>query len=204
MDPDKNRKYRIKRRVIIGICVFILIVLYLFKNASFFIRALSAMSLLVSFYLIDRYFDLNYQKHHYFFIVFIAFFGFILSPFYYLYPNYDKILHFIQPIFYASIVYHMVKRLDLEYKWKIIFVLFIVIGSLALFEIGEYLLDYFFDLKLQGVFLRNLQGLGKFDMVIEKLDDTMWDLSIGFIGTLSYVVYNLFNKANLNERKKHY
>jgi hypothetical protein len=88
---------------------------------------------------------------------------------------------------FASIVLHMLKKLKLDLKWKLFFTFFIVAGFLGIFEIGEYLLDLFFDLKLQGVFLKNLQGeLINFDIIQHPLDDTMIDLSLGVIGTAIY------------------
>ena len=72
-------------------------------------------------------------------------------------------------------------------KWKITFIFFIVVGSLSLFELGEYSLDYFFDFKLQGVFLRDLQGLEKFNIIMDRIDDTMIDIAIGVIGTMYYI-----------------
>jgi len=77
--------------------------------------------------------------------------------------------------------------LKLKLKWQLFFVFFVVIGSLGIHEIGEYLLDYFFNLKLQGVFLRNLQGLEKYDVLLDRIDDTMIDMSLGIIGTFVYV-----------------
>ena len=72
-------------------------------------------------------------------------------------------------------------------KWRLTFIFFIVVGSLSLFELGEYGLDYFFDFKLQGVFLRDLQGLEKFNIIMDRIDDTMIDIATGVIGTMYYV-----------------
>lgn len=88
----------------------------------------------------------------------------------------------------------MIAKLKLKLKWKLTFVFFTVIGFLALFEIGEYLLDIFFDLKLQGVFLQDIQGLQKFDILLDKIEDTMIDLVLGVLGILSYILFKIFTK----------
>jgi len=82
----------------------------------------------------------------------------------------------------------MVSELKIELKWKMVFTFFIVLGSLGIFEIGEYLLDQFFDLKLQGVFLRSIQGLEKYDILIDRIDDTMIDMVFGVFGATIYAV----------------
>ncbi len=190
---DTWRKYMNKRRVTLAISLLILILLYIFKNTSLLMRSLSAISLLFVFYLIDHYFDLEFKEIHYLFIITIAISSFLLSPLYYTYPQYDKIQHIFQPIMFASIIFHLVNRLKLKPILKLTFLFFIVIGSLGMFEIGEYALDYFFDLKLQGVFLRNIQGLEKYDILLDRIDDTMIDLSLGVLGTLIYLVVIFFS-----------
>jgi len=184
---DFHISYKTKRRAVIGISFFVLLLLYLFKNVSFLIRGLSTVGLLVVFYITDHLLSLEFKKKHYFFIVIIAFSSFLLSPLYFVYPNYDKIQHFIQPMMFASIFFHAVSRLKLDYKWRFVFVFFIITSLIGIFEIGEYYLDLFFDLKLQGVFLRNLQGLEKYDILQDRIEDTMTDMSIGVLGTLFYV-----------------
>ncbi len=57
-----------------------------------------------------------------------------------------------------------------------------------MFELGEYALDYFFDLKLQGVYLRDLQGLEKFNLIVDRIDDTMIDLFLGILGSSLYAL----------------
>jgi len=145
--------------------------------------------MLGTFYLLDHLFNLKFRPKHYIFAIAITFAGILLSPLYFLYTQYDKILHFILPILFGSIVFHMVSKLNIEKKWKLTFVFFIIIGAIGLHEIGEYLLDSFFDLKLQGVFLRNLQGLEKYEILLDRNDDTMIDMSIGLLGAVSYIIF---------------
>lgn len=178
--------YKMKRRIIIGISFFVLILLYIFKNTSYLVRSLSVIGLLTVFYMTDHLFKLEFKKKHYLFIVIIAFSSFLFSPFYFVYPNYDKIQHFIQPMMFASIFFHVVSKLKLDYKWRFVFVFFIITSLIGIFEIGEYYLDYFFNLKLQGVFLRDLQGLEKYNLLQNRIDDTMIDMSFGVLGALFY------------------
>lgn len=187
-EEELIRHYKRKRRIIFGISVFILLLLYAFKNASFLVRALSTIGLLVLFYLTDHLFNLKFKPRHYAFIIFIALTSFLLSPLYYIYPNYDKILHLVLPILFASIAFHMVSYLELKLKWKLTFVFFVVLGVIGLHEIGEYLLDYFFNLNLQGVFLRDIQGLEKYNILMDRIDDTMIDMSLGVLGAAIYVL----------------
>ena len=197
MKFKKNKKrfdYKIRRNLVIVISISLLILLYMFKNTSFIIRTLSAGSLLILFFFVDYYFDMRFEPRHYLFVILISAFGLMLSPLYFLYPQYDKILHFVLPIMFCSIVFHMIAKLKLKLKWKLTFVFFTVIGFLALFEIGEYLLDIFFDLKLQGVFLQDIQGLQKFDILLDKIEDTMIDLVLGVLGILSYILFKIFTK----------
>src|SRR5205085_1505098 len=98
---------------------------------------------------------------------------------YFIHPQYDKIQHFIFPMLFFSMIFYMVNKLNLALKWKLAFTFMTVITFLCLFEIGEYLLDSFFNLKLQGVYLRDLKGLTKFNLLQNPLDDTMADLSFG-------------------------
>ena len=131
-------------------------------------------------------------------MIIIAVSSFLLSPLYYVYPQYDKIQHLLQPIMLSSIIFHMIWRLDLKLKWKIVFVFFVVVGILGIFEIGEFLLDFFFDMKLQGVFLRDIQGLEKYNLLLDRNDDTMIDLSLGTIGSgiYSFVMYFYLKRKN--------
>lgn len=176
-----------KRWLIVGFSLALLIGLYTFKNTSFLIRTLSAMALIGFFYAFDHYFDIQFMFHHYLFIFIIAVTGFMLSPLYFIYPSFDKILHFVLPFLYASIIFFMIARLKLSRGWDLLFTFFIIVGSLALFELGEYALDLLFDLKLQGVFLWNQDGSQKFDIILDRNDDTMMDLALG---TLSAAIYS--------------
>lgn len=189
--------YNIKRRIVIAIAIIILGALYFFRNVSDVILTASAISLIILFYLVDHMFDLRFKTRHYGFITIIAITGFLLSPLYSIYPSYDKWLHFIQPILFSSIVFHMTGGLNLKLRWRLVFVFFIVGGGIGLFEIGEYILDYFFNLNLQGVFLKNLQDLeGVLSVFQDPLDDTMADMILGFIGSCLYSLITYISLRN--------
>jgi len=188
------KKYRGKRNAILALSIAIVLVLFMFKNYSTVLRTLSAIGLIAVFYLADHLFDIEFKRIHYVFIIVIAISSFLLSPLYFIYPNYDKVQHLIQPILVSAIAFFMISRLKIRLRWKLTFTFFVVMGILGLHEIGEYLLDYFFDLKMQGVFLRNLQGLEKFDILQDRIDDTMIDMSLGVLGSLVYVLYVGYTK----------
>ncbi|MDO8563753.1 MAG: hypothetical protein Q7R87_01980 [Nanoarchaeota archaeon] len=180
--------YMHKRRTVIGLSIALLLAIYFFQNASFILRVIATIFSLLFFYFIDHFFDLRYKMHHYLIVIIIALVTLMLSPLYYLYPNYDKIQHFIIPILMSIITYHMVDKLNLELKWKITYTFFITAGILGLFEITEFILDRLFDLKLQGVYIRDLAGFEKFNLLQEPLSDTMNDLILGYIGSIIYAI----------------
>ena len=182
--PPHN--YHSKRWSTLTLAVIILGMIYFFRDEGFLLRAVSAASFILFFYAVDHWFDVRFKPIHYAFIVIIAIASLLLSPLYYIYPQYDKIQHFAQPILLCSIIYHMVSHIRLEMKWRLIFTFFIVISILGLFEMAEYTLDQVFDWNLQGVYLRDITGLNKFDVVVEPIDDTMIDLFFGVAGTCIY------------------
>ncbi|MBI3334136.1 hypothetical protein HYZ97_01500 [Candidatus Pacearchaeota archaeon] len=183
-----HREYVYKRRVILVLSILIALMIYFFKNASFLLRAATTIEFLILFYLIDHFLDIRFRPHHYGFVLLIGVFSLLLSPLYYVYPNYDKIQHFVQPMLFCSIIYFMVNKLKLEMRWKLIFTFFVTLGILGLFEISEYTLDHFFDLKLQGVYLRDLHGFEKFNLITDPLDDTIFDLILGVLGSGLYAI----------------
>lgn len=150
----------------------------------------SSIGALLAIFTIDNLFKLKLKATHYWMITGMIITGFLLSNFYYLYPSYDKILHILQPICIFVIVFYLVSKLDLPYKWELTFSFFIVVALLGLFETGEFALDYLFDLKLQGVFLRGVQGLEKYNIILDPNTDTMIDLSLGILSSGLYAAAN--------------
>ena len=185
-------------KLFIGIIslIFIIIISLLFGFFSFsspigrFITTLGVIGL---FYIIDKVSKTDFKVRHYLFISLMAVSSIFFFPFYFEYIIYDKVQHLLLPILYSSIVFYFLskqKGLKISLGWMLAFTFFIVIGSLGLFEIGEYLGDIVFDLKLQGVFSRNPYDLNTFEVILQRIDDTMIDLSLGAIGSLLYVISN--------------
>src|SRR3989344_571588 len=115
---DKYHLYRHKRRTIILISIILLLIIYLFKNASITLRATSTILFLAFFYFIDHYFNIKFRPIHYIFIILIGIFSLMLSPLYYLYPNYDKVQHLIQPLLISTILFFMINKLKIKTEWK--------------------------------------------------------------------------------------
>lgn len=178
--------YHIKRRSVILFSIILVLGIYFFKDASWILRTVATIAFMVVFYTADHAFDLRFKRRHYIYAVIIAVSGSLLSPLYYIYPNYDKVQHFFQPILITAIIFYMISELPIERKHKITLSFFVTVGILGLFEIGEFGLDSFFNLKLQGVYLRDINGLDKFNLIMDPLSDTMWDLILGTIGSLLY------------------
>ena len=154
------------------------------RNLSLVIRLATTISVLFSFYLLDYVANLQLRMRHYVFVITILLAGVMLSPLYFLFGWYDKVLHLIQPMFLASIVLYIVTPLNISSRWKFFFTFFVVLGGLGLFEVGEYLIDVAFDSKLQGVF--RLTGVGLV-LVQSRIDDTIVDLLFGVVSTLVYL-----------------
>src|SRR3989344_3344542 len=160
--------------------------IYFFQDSSFILRAISTVSLVLLFYVIDHFYYIKFRRRHYVFIIIIAILSFLLSPAYFVYPNYDKVQHFIQPMLVCSMVFFAINKLHLELKWKIVFTFFVVVAILGIFEMGEFALDSLFNLKLQGVYLRDARGFEKFNLLLDPLSDTMIDMALGILGSGIY------------------
>ncbi len=180
-------EYKNKRILIIGISLFLLLVFYLFKNLSTSLRILSFIFGLIIFYLTDHMFEIDFKLRHYYYIIIILAFGFLFSPLYFLSSVYDKILHLIMPILGCLLIFHIVDKKKLSMQWKLLITFMFIISFLAFQEIGEYLVDILWDLKLQGVYIRDIRGIEKLNLVMTQIDDTMIDLILGIIGALSFI-----------------
>jgi len=186
--------------VLAGILIFA--ILYALKNTTYFLRALGFVFFIFLFFIIDYLFNLGFKKHHYLIVILLSTAGVLLSPLYFISPNYDKILHFISPFLIAILIFFLVDKLKTEFSIKLVITLAIVISLLAIFEIGEYLLDQLFDLKLQGVYLRDYTGIAKLNIIQDRNDDTMIDLILGTIGSLLFVLWKTavfhYNKIRIS------
>jgi len=181
-------KYQNKRRLIIGISLFLLLGFYLTRNLSENVRVFGFIFGIILFYIIDYMFNINFKLIHYIFVIIILTFGVLLSPLYFLIESYDKVLHFILPILASFLVFYVVDKQKLSMQWKLLITFMFIISFLAIHEIGEYLLDLLFNLKLQGVYLRDISGLEKLNLVLSKHDDTMIDLIFGTLGAALFIL----------------
>jgi len=193
--------YAKKRGALAVFAVLLLAMIYFFKDGSYLLRAVTAFSTMLFFYMADHLFDLKYRRRHYVYMFLIVIVGVLLSPFYFLYPNFDKMQHLLSPLLISSLIFHVVNRHKLELKWKLVFTFFITFAVLGLFEIGEFMVDSLFDFKLQGVYLRDFEGIEKFHILMDPLQDTMIDLVLGLIGTLTYLIAHAFYlRTKLNQK----
>ena len=187
MKKKEVNSYRTKAIIVTAISFFVLIFFLAFRQFFSPLSSISTIVLLFAFYFIDRHFKIDFKIYHYVFIIIIFVSSLFLSSFYFIFTSYDKIQHLVQPILFSSIVFYMVSKLKLSLKLKLTFTFFIVLGVLGLFEVGEYLGDVLFDMKLQGVFLRDATGQ-KLELVQNRIDDTMIDFLYGMIGSILYIV----------------
>ena len=181
---------KIHTRHIIYIIVGILILglLYVLKNTYYFVRVSGFIFSVLLFFLFDYFFGLGFKKHHYFIFIFISAAGILLSPLYFISSNYDKVLHLVTPFLFCVMIFFMVNKLNTKFSIKLFITVMISVSFLALFEIGEYSLDKLFNLKLQGVYLRDYSGVEKLNIIMDKNDDTMIDLILGAISSLFFVI----------------
>lgn len=193
-------RLKTKRRLILAVAVISLLILFIFQTQYSIIRAIGVVVLLASFYFLDHFFELDFERRHYILIIIVAFISFPLGQLYVIYPSFDKFAHFFEPIIIASLVFFMVDKLKLKLKWKLFLTFFVVVGATGLFEMGEYALDTFFGFRLQGVYHYN--SATDFFLTQSKIDDTMIDLALGAIGTFVYVIsVALFGKEKVKLAK---
>lgn len=189
-----------QRKIIyIVIGAIILLVLYALKNTSYFLRSSTFIFAILLFYLTDVFFNLDFKMRHYITVIIISTTGILLSPLYFLYPGYDKILHFISPFLLGFLVYFLLDKTKIKFTTKLFLTFSVVVMFLTLFEMIEFGVDRFFDLKLQGVYTMN-----KLKILMNRNDDTMMDLILGALGTLIFTGYQTleFNYKKLIKRTK--
>jgi len=192
--------YNKKRKLIIGIAVFILFLLYALKNFSIIIRAIGFIAGIIIFYLIDHLFKINFEFKHYIYLILILFFGILLAPLYFFSENYDKMLHLISPILGGCLIFYMIDNKKLNFQWKLLITFMFIVSFLTIHEIGEYFMDWLWDMKLQGVYIRDISGIEKLNLVLNPHDDTMIDLIFGTIGGIIFAIGKTIN--HLYEKRK--
>lgn len=170
-----------------GLFLFLFLFLYLFKNLSNIIVVSGFIFGLLVFYMFDYMFEIDFELRHYCYIIFILAGGILLYPLYFIYPTFDKLLHFIMPIVACFLIFYIVDKKSLTLQWKLLITFMFIISFIAIHEIGEYLLDIFWDAKLQGVYIGDGIEIRKLNLIMSKIDDTMMDMILGVVGTFSFV-----------------
>ncbi len=92
---------------------------------------------------------------------------------------YDKFLHFTIGMIITIIVYYDYFK---NLKVSKLHVFFTVLGMLAGWEIFEYIMKISFNFPMMGVLSNGV-------MIQSPLDDTMYDLVFGALGSLSYLLF---------------
>jgi len=183
---------RTKRIIYIVLGIFILAFLYALKNTSYFARSATFIFSIFLFYMVDVLFKLKFKNIHYLTILAISTFGILLSPLYWIFSVYDKVLHFSMPILVSFLVYYLVDKIEgLKFQTKLFLTLSITTSILAFWEIVEFSLDKLYDLKLQGVWLRDVTGASKISLIMDRINDTMVDLILGVLGSLTFGVLKI-------------
>ena len=199
-----NESYRIRRWLFFFVVVFLLLAGFYLNRYLGILISISLISLqyiniinLVSiislalivfcFKLADTSFDIHFNRRHYFFIIFMSVFAAFFSFLYFRVLYVDKFQHLFFPMMIGSVIYHMVKKLRLPVKYSLTFTFFIVIGISGIFEVIEYFLDFIFDWKLQGVYFLNNESQGGYQLILNKIDDTMIDIGLAIIGMGFYI-----------------
>lgn len=177
-----------KKIIFIAIGIALLILLYALKNTGYFFRLSTFVFSLFLFYIIDLWIGLGFKKYHYVIFSLISISGTIFSPLYFISPNYDKLLHLFAPILLCILVYYLLDKVKIKFSTKLLLTFAVMVTTLAVFEIGEYALDMLFDLKLQGVYIRDISGVAKLNIIMDKNDDTMIDMMLGMVGAMIYIL----------------
>lgn len=179
-------EYYNKRRLITGISLFLLLGFYLFRNLSESVRVFGFIFGIFLFYAVDHMFKINFEFRHYLIAIIVLVGGILLSPLYFLNENYDKVLHFIFPILGSFVMFYIIDKQKISIQWKLLVTFMFIVSFIAIHEMGEYLIDKLFDFKLQGVYLRDVSGIEKLNLVLSQHEDTMIDMIFGFFGALTF------------------
>ena len=105
---------------------------------------------------------------------------------------YDKVVHLLT-IFFITLI--ILNRLDIEKEYKYFFGILIAMGVSASWEIYEYFYDTIFYGQMQGVYRHGNQ-------LLDKLDDTMFDIVFGGIGSFLATISKMFSLYLKEGREK--
>jgi len=139
-------------------------------------------------------------------------FGEHFFEFYYIYDtsqnfytsNYDKILHFINPIIVAFFFYSLLKPRIKDKKNLLYSSILATISLSILWEILEFLFDNYLGVLMQGVFLVDSQEghFFNFGLILNPLADTMIDMALALASMIVFwaIIYLYVDKKELKLR----
>lgn len=182
-------KLHSKHLIYIAIGILVVALLYALKNSAYFFRAAAFVASFVVFWLADYLLNLKFKNRHYLILIFISATGLLFSPLYWLYTNYDKTLHLLNPILFCILIFYLVNKIKgISFPMKLFLTFSITVSFLLLWELTEFFLDKFYDAKMQGVWLRDITGASKIQLIMDRNDDTMIDLLLGVLGTIIFAI----------------
>lgn len=160
--------------------------LFLILNFPDIIPFVVAIAFFFGIFALNLIFKFSYNEL--FFVILSAYLFLLGEPFVFNLFNtfflYDKIIHFLIMFFIGFLV---IRRIDRE-KYPFLIPLLVMLGIGATWEIYEYLSDIVFGYGMQGVF-----DCGDV-LLMERLDDTILDLSSGGLGGICSLLVNKFRK----------
>jgi len=84
-------------------------------------------------------------------------------------------------------MYYLISKIQgITLPVRLFLTISIVVALISFWELFEFFLDKFYDLKMQGVWVRDVTGMGKINMVMDRNDDTMIDMLMGAIGSVVF------------------
>ena len=189
-----------KRHFILSLIIIIIaIILNLLRAPDFYSRVIGVIITLAAFTLADKSFKIGFKKQHYFIIILMSILGMLLSPIYLIFQPYDKILHFVNPFLTCFILFFFINKLKVSFGTKLLLTFTLLVTLITLAEVAEFVLDQFFDLKLQGVFTGKHQGLfgittQNVTVSVNPNTDTMLDIILGMLGAGLFIIIKFLRK----------
>ena len=97
------------------------------------------------------------------------------------------------PILGCMVLFFIVDKMQIHFKYKLVITFASIVCVLTFLEIGEYIFDFFWDFRLQGVYVRDIAGLEKYKIILGRNDDTMIDLMLGVAGSILFGIGKTFH-----------
>lgn len=158
---------------------------------NYLVRIIGFLISIFIFWLFDYLLNFGFKYHHYLIFILVCAAGILLSPLYYVYKHYDKVLHFLSPFLFSFLIFFVVDNLNTYLHVKLFLTFAVTISFIIIIETGEYVIDKLFGWELQGVYIRNRSGTVKLDMIQSKIDDAMQDLIFGIVGCLFFILIKI-------------